>query len=97
MLYMPCPFSTTVFGAPNEGIHAARIGPFAAVDTVGTAVIALAIAMRLRPKAWARAFLPIFAVLMVLSVAVHRLFCVDTALVTMLGLAVGTPIPRCAS
>lgn len=70
-----------VFGVPGRGAHAWRVAGVAAVD-LGLTVAAAA--------AWSRwrghSFWATLAVLLVLGVGVHRLFCVDTALnVALLG------------
>jgi hypothetical protein len=52
----------------------------AAIDLALTAVVAAAVAAWLGVRVASCAFLSIVAVLMLVSLAVHRLFCVDTAL-----------------
>jgi hypothetical protein len=73
---MPCPFASAL-GQPGEGVHAHRLGPFAAIDLILTAVAAGLIA-RVR-KGSALHAIGIFAALMILSLAVHMACGVDTA------------------
>ena len=64
-----------IFGKPGEGIHKHRIFGFATVDLIATVVLSIIIGLMMRispPK--------IFLFLIILSVFIHRLFCVDTAL-----------------
>ena len=68
-------------GRPGEGVHAPRLLGLAAVDVIGTVVIA---AMVARWRRWpvARTIAAAFAA----AVVIHRAFCVDTALnVALLG------------
>ncbi len=68
-----------LFGEPGTGAHAARIGPFAAVD-VGLTVAAAAAVSALAGYS----FLLVLLVLVIAGIAMHALFGVDTALNTML-------------
>jgi hypothetical protein len=63
-------------GKPGQGFHAPRILGVAALDLLGTALVAWLIARARR--GWHP--VPVFLVLMALAVVLHRLFCVDTAL-----------------
>jgi hypothetical protein len=65
-----------IFGKPNEGVHSVRFLGMAAVDLAGTLAIAWALSTS------RKSFLVVSAALLVLSVLVHRLFCVDTVLTT---------------
>jgi hypothetical protein len=79
-----------VLGVPRQGVHAARLGPFARNDILATAALALgtgALAVfatgaswRHVPLAVAAAFLAWWAI----ATALHLAFGVDTALVSML-------------
>jgi hypothetical protein len=62
-------------GVPRKGIHALRIPwvDLAAVDVIGTLVIAVAVAKWLEVS-----FLTSLIVVMLLAIALHRVFCVDT-------------------
>lgn len=81
-------------GKPGEGSHAWRIGGargsrsgVAGVDlllTVGAAFL-LSQAIFDRKKAIS-SFLIVFIILMIVAVAIHRAFCVDTALNRMIGI-----------
>lgn len=63
------------FGTSFNGIHAKRIGPFAMVDVVGTIVIAALLAWMFNTG-----FIKTFVFLVILSIFVHWIFCVDTQL-----------------
>lgn len=67
-----------VFGVPGQGVHRVRVFGLAAVDLIGTLVVALVVArwMRLGVTGCIIAIVAAFA----LGVLAHRLFCVDTAL-----------------
>ena len=80
-----------VFGRPNEGVHAARIGRFAAVDLGLTVLAAGGLAYYYEASAFGYVLALIIAIL--LGVLFHWAFCVDTAFNRMLGLA-ETPKPR---
>lgn len=79
---------------PNEGVHAARLGPFARNDLLATVALALgtgAVAVFAAGASWSR--LPVavaasFVAWWALATVLHLTFGVDTALVSMLK---GTP------
>jgi hypothetical protein len=65
-----------IFGQPNEGIHAWRIGPFAAVDTIGTVLIGLSLSWYMRwPIAWT------LIGLLTIGETLHYILGVKTALI----------------
>jgi hypothetical protein len=69
-----CPFSN-IFGKPGEGVHSFRIFGFAAFDLIGTLVLAYILG---RGKN-----VPLLFVLLILvSIPIHKLFCVKTNLVS---------------
>lgn len=75
---------STIFGEPNKGVHAYRIFGLAAVDLIGTIIIAYLIARfvkweQLGKNMWIRFFV-VFMLLMLLSLILHKLFCVHTTL-----------------
>lgn len=75
-----------IFGKPGTGAHKRRLGPFAAVDllgTVGLAFLAAAVYQR-RRASFAATFVVVFALLIIAGIAIHRLFCVNTALNKMI-------------
>jgi hypothetical protein len=79
-------------GKPGEGVHAWRIGGLAATDLLMTAAAAFLLsrtAFKAQPPLIG--FLVIFVILIVAAVAIHRAFCVDTALNRCLGLAPPPP------
>jgi hypothetical protein len=71
---MLCPYRD-VLGRPGVGVHGPRVFGLAAFDVIGTALLALFVG-RGSPYASARAFVA----LMCVAIALHRAFCVDTAL-----------------
>lgn len=71
---MLCRFRNAL-GEPGKGFHAARLGPLASWDTLGTVAIGAVLGHLLRIN-----LLFMIATLFVLAAWLHRLFCVDTAL-----------------
>jgi ABC-type sugar transport system permease subunit len=73
-----------IFGKVNEGLHSYRIFNIAVVDLGLTILIALIIAYFLQNKFLKiplyKLFGIIFIILMVLSLLLHKLFCVETTL-----------------
>ena len=67
-----------IFGKVGEGAHSLRFLNFAVVDTLLTLVLAYIINYYLKTN-----LLVIFIVLIILSIAIHRLFCVETTLTKM--------------
>lgn len=65
-----------VFGVPGHGVHAYRFLGVAVVDLALTILVAALIG-------WDN-FFSTFAILLILSVCIHLLFCVDTALIKYL-------------
>ena len=63
-----------VFGKPGEGAHSVRIGGVAIVDVALTAVAAAGVSWAL-----GQSFVVVLVLLLIVAVAMHRLFCVDTA------------------
>lgn len=74
-----CKYSNSL-GTPGEGAHALRAGGLAIVDILLTAGLAAVIARYNLRRVTLRSFLGIFALLIVLAVAVHEAFCVRTRL-----------------
>jgi len=68
-----------VFGRPGEGVHATRFLGLAAFDLVATVAGAAILALLTDVP-----FPIVLAVLLVVGIIAHRVFCVDTALNTML-------------
>jgi hypothetical protein len=64
-----CPYSN-IFGRPGEGVHKYRVFNIAIVDTVMTIVAAFLIS---RKHFWM-----VLALLFLLGIILHRLFCVRT-------------------
>ena len=87
-MYTDCKHAD-IFGKPGTGAHKRRLGPFAAVDllgTVGLAFLAAAVYKR-RRASFANiftAFIVVFVILMIITIAIHRIFCVNTALNRMI-------------
>lgn len=71
-----------VFGRERQGVHAYRVLDVAVVDVLLTAVVALFVSRR--------RFMQVFLGLVLLSVPVHWLFCVDTTL-TRLFVSIAQP------
>lgn len=74
-------------GVPKQGFHRHYGVGFAVADVVGTLVIAALFARGDVTKT-----AQYFAALFVLAVALHWVFCVDTAFLQLLGLANQTPL-----
>ena len=64
-----------IFGKVGEGAHSLRFFNIAVVDTFLTLVLAYIINLYLKTKV-----LLVFIVLIILSIAIHRVFCVETTL-----------------
>lgn len=71
-----------IFGKPNEGVHSIRIFGIAAVDLGMTIVVAAAVAYFL--GSWIINFFKVLILLLLLSIILHRLFCVRTVVDTLL-------------
>ena len=67
-----------IFGKVGEGAHSLRFFNFAVVDTLLTFVLAYIINYYLKSNVYL-----IFFILMLLSIAIHRAFCVETTLTKM--------------
>lgn len=70
-----------LFGKPNEGVHKYRLFGVAAVDLIGTIVIAWLVARWIKKSFWI-----VFVSAMAIAVLLHKLFCVKTALNEKIGL-----------
>ena len=77
-----CRFKDTL-GEPGVGFHAARIGPFALWDTVGTLAIAYLLNWSLGGSP-VKDFAKIAFGLFIFGQFLHWLFCVDTAFMKMI-------------
>jgi hypothetical protein len=90
---MSCRFSD-IFGRPNTGVHKKRINifgvQFAYVDTVLTIVLIFVLTFVLFRIGTAYEFFRNLFVtticVLVITIAIHKLFCVDTTLNKLLGL-----------
>ena len=67
-----------IFGKVGEGGHSLRFFNFAVVDTLLTFVAAYIINLYLKSN-----LLVLFIALIILSIAIHRVFCVETTLTKM--------------
>jgi hypothetical protein len=77
-----CPFKD-VLGKPGEGVHVARFLGMARNDLLLTVILAIIIVLIfMRGSILSMVFksVAVFGVLILLSVIVHKLFCVDTTL-----------------
>lgn len=68
-----------IFGKPAEGLHSTRIFDYAAVDLIATGLASYAISRYFDNGAIA--FIIIFILLILVSIPVHKTFCVNTTLV----------------
>ncbi len=73
-----CQYSD-IFGQVGKGVHSYRILNIAIVDLLFTILSAILIAKYYNYK-----LLTVFIVLLILSIVLHRLFCVKTTLTMML-------------
>lgn len=71
---MYCSYRNT-FGEPNTGFHSFRILDVAVEDLLGTTLASYLISYN-----YDFSFLSVFLFFMVLAIAFHRLFCVDTTI-----------------
>ena len=67
-----------IFGKPREGAHSYRIFDLAIVDIVATYILAIFIS-----KYTTYQTNQLFIILMISSVFIHKLFCVETTLTKM--------------
>lgn len=67
-----------IFGEPNKGLHSYRIGGMAAVDLAATFAAAVLIGNWMEKN-----IIGVFIFLILLSIILHWLFCVPTALLSM--------------
>lgn len=68
-----------IFGKPKKGIHSVRIFGLAAVDTIGTIIIAYLLSRYMKWNPW-YTILSAF----VIGELLHYLFCVDTAFLKLI-------------
>ena len=68
---------------PEKGVHKYTLGGFAAVDTIGTAIISVIIAYKLSYTSIKCVILSllIFVLLVLISIPIHMLFGINTRLV----------------
>ena len=64
-----------IFGKEREGVHSYRFLNIAIVDTILTFILSLAISYYFKIN-----LILVFVLLIILSVFIHRIFCVDTTL-----------------
>lgn len=79
---MACQYAE-LFGKPNEGVHKHRIGGLATVDllgTIGGAAILAALYTKKHSQGFISSFIVIFIILILLGIMLHKLFCVNTKL-----------------
>jgi hypothetical protein len=68
-----------IFGKPNEGVHSYRVFNFAIVDVLATLLVAYIIS-----TVYKYSFLYTSAILFLLGIFMHSLFCVDTQVAKLL-------------
>lgn len=78
MFIMFCQYKD-IFGKVNEGVHSIRIMNIAIVDVILTLVLAYIIQMKLPQYK----LYNIFIILIILSIFIHKLFCVKTTLTNL--------------
>lgn len=71
---MLCQFKD-IFGKPREGVHSYRVLDIAVVDVLGTVLLAYLISEYYKVDIWCSFFL-----LLLSSVIIHKIFCVNTTL-----------------
>ena len=64
-----------IFGKPKEGVHSYRLLNIAIIDTILTIIIGYLISKYFKIK-----FIYILIILFILSIIVHKIFCVETTL-----------------
>lgn len=64
-----------LFGKPNTGLHSVRVFNIAIVDLSLTMFISAVIAYYIECK-----FIPVFIIVLLISLVIHKLFCVETTL-----------------
>jgi len=69
-----CPYKD-ILGKPNTGVHSYRILNIAIVDVIATLLLAIIISFISKQNV-----LLIFCILIIISLFIHKLFCVDTTL-----------------
>lgn len=67
-----------IFGKEKKGIHSYRFLDIAIVDTLLTFILSLAISYYFKIN-----LIFVFVLLIILSIIIHRIFCVDTTLTKM--------------
>ena len=67
-----------IFGKVGTGVHSLRLFDIAVVDTLLTLLLAYVINLYLKSNVFL-----IFFILMVASIFIHRIFCVETTLTKM--------------
>jgi hypothetical protein len=68
-----------IFGEPRKGAHSYRLFDLAIVDVIATYLLSLYISKHYKEYS----VLKLFIILMVLSVFIHKIFCVETTLTKM--------------
>lgn len=67
-----------IFGKEKKGVHSYRFLDIAIVDTLLTFILSLAISYYFKIN-----LILVFVLLIIFSVIIHRIFCVDTTLTKM--------------
>jgi fatty-acid desaturase len=76
-----CKYSN-IFGEPGKGVHQYRLGGFAIVDVLLTGLLALL----LNKFKIDISLIVIFIILIIIAIILHKMFCVNTRLNTLLGI-----------
>lgn len=64
-----------IFGKPKQGVHSYRLFNIAIVDVVGTLILAIIFSKLYNIK-----ILHSFIILLIFSIFIHKIFCVETTL-----------------
>ena len=74
-----------IFGKPNTGLHKYRIYNIAVIDVIATLLLAYIIQNFLLKKFnYKIEYIKLFTILVILSVLIHKIFCVNTTLTNFL-------------
>jgi len=73
-----CKYSN-IFGKPKEGVHKHRFLGFASVDLFATLLVSYLISLKIK-----KSIIYIFLILIIISIIVHRIFCVNTTLTSLI-------------
>jgi hypothetical protein len=74
-----------IFGKPNEGLHKYRIFNIAIIDVIMTYIFGYIITKFInKKKEYNIEIWKVFIILLILSIIIHKIFCVETTIIKML-------------